>query len=217
MTLAPSVSDAYQDELVALIPYVRAFARSLCRDRAQADDLAQDALASAWRDRGDSVTGTNLRARVLRLLRNRFYSERRRGWRICRLGPREAAQTLGAVGDPSGALHLDDVRRAMQELSDEQREALTLIGAAGMSYDEAAAICGCSSGAIRSRVSRARQRLLARLSRRAPMRRIPAPDGVMASMIVAAERLRLGAVDEAARAAATHRSPFETPVRPTYH
>ena len=157
---------ADRGELVALIPHMRAFARSLCHDRTQADDLAQEALASAWRHRGAFTPGTNLKAWVFRIVRNQFYSDRRRSWRVCPLDPDTAAETLVAVSDPNAALQLDDVRRAMLKLSDEQREALTLIGVTGLSYEEVAAICGCSQGTIKSRVSRARRRLLAPLGRR---------------------------------------------------
>jgi RNA polymerase sigma-70 factor (ECF subfamily) len=160
-------------ELVALIPHMRAFARSLCHDRTQADDLAQEALASAWKHRGAFTPGTNLKAWVFRIVRNQFYSDRRCSWRVCPLDPDTAAETLVAVSDPNAALQLDDVRRAMLKLSDEQREALTLIEAAGLSYEEVAAICGCAQGTIKSRVSRARQRLLAILSDGLPDRPSP--------------------------------------------
>jgi RNA polymerase sigma-70 factor (ECF subfamily) len=183
-------SGAGQAELVALIPHMRAFARSLCHDRTQADDLAQEALASAWRHRDNFTPGTNLKAWVFRILRNQFYSDKRRSWRVCELDPDTAATALVDVADPSAALQLDDVRRAMLKLSDEQRESLTLIGMAGLSYEEAAAICGCSQGTIKSQVSRARQRLLAILSDGALSRRTRVPGGVMASMIADAERLR---------------------------
>ena len=194
---------ADRSELVALIPHMRAFARSLCHDRTQADDLAQDALASAWQHRSDFTPGTNLKAWVFRIVRNQFYSDRRRSWRVCPLDPDTAAETLVAVSDPNAALQLDDVRRAMRELSDEQREALTLIGVAGLSYEEVAAICGCAQGTIKSRVSRARQRLLAILSDGALSRRTRVPGGVMASMIADAEQLRVSAAGGAGKAMAT--------------
>jgi RNA polymerase sigma-70 factor, ECF subfamily len=154
-----------QDDLVALIPHMRAFARSLCRDRAQADDLTQDALVSAWRRRDSYTPGTNLRAWVFMIVRNQFYSDKRRSWRVSQLDPKIAEETLVAVTAPTAALELDDVRRAMLELPDLQREALTLVAVAGLPYHEAAMICACAEGTIKSRVSRARRTLVEILAR----------------------------------------------------
>jgi RNA polymerase sigma-70 factor (ECF subfamily) len=148
-----------QDDLIAVIPQMRAFARSLCRDRTQGDDLTQDALTSAWRRRDSFTPGTNLRAWVFMIVRNQFYSDRRRSWRVVHLDPKVAEDTLVAVTSPNAALELDDVRRAMLELSAEQREALTLVAVAGLAYQEVAVICDCAEGTIKSRVSRARQAL----------------------------------------------------------
>jgi RNA polymerase sigma-70 factor, ECF subfamily len=181
---------AESSELIALIPQMRAFARSLCRDRTEAEDLAQDALTNAWRNRSAYTPGSNLKAWVFRIIRNQFYSDRRRSWRVLQLDPTQAEETLVAVSDPSAALELDDVRRAMSELSDEQREALTLIGVAGLSYSEAAAICDSVEGTIKSRVSRARQRLLAILSHDSLTDRSRVGGDVMASMTAEAEQLR---------------------------
>lgn len=184
-------SGADRSELIALIPQMRAFARSLCRDRTNADDLAQEALASAWRHRSAFTPGTNLRAWVFKILRHQFYTDRRHSWRLCELDPDKAAESLVAVSDPSVALQLDDVRRAMTELPAEQREALTLVAVAGLAYEEAAAVCGCRVGTIKSRVSRARQRLLAILSDGALTDRSRVAGGAMAWMIADAERLQV--------------------------
>ena len=132
-----------QDDLIALIPHMRAFARSLCQDRSQADDLTQDALASAWRRRDSYTPGTNLRAWVFMIVRNQFYSDKRRSWRVSQLDPKVAEETLVAVTAPSAGLELDDVRRAMLELPALQREALALVAVAGLPYHEAAMICAC--------------------------------------------------------------------------
>jgi RNA polymerase sigma-70 factor, ECF subfamily len=180
------------DELTALIPQMRAFARSLCHDRAEADDLAQDALASAWRHRSAYTPGTNLKAWVFRILHNKFYSDHRRSWRSLQLDPGLAEQTLIAVSNPAAALELDDVRRAMLELCDEQREALTLVGVSGLSYAAAAAVCGCAEGTVKSRVSRARQRLLTILSGATLRDRSRVAGGLIATMIADAEALRRG-------------------------
>jgi RNA polymerase sigma-70 factor (ECF subfamily) len=168
MTLSTQIdrrTGCEQDDLVALIPHMRAFARSLCRDRAQADDLTQDALVSAWRRRDSYTPGTNLRAWVFMIVRNQFYSDKRRSWRVSQLDPKIAEETLVAVTAPTAGLELDDVRRAMLELPDLQREALTLVAVAGLPYHEVATICACAEGTIKSRVSRARRGLLEILAR----------------------------------------------------
>jgi RNA polymerase sigma-70 factor (ECF subfamily) len=150
-----------QNLLIALIPQMRAFARTLCRNRPDGDDLTQDALASAWRRRDSYTPGTNLKAWVFMIVRNQFYSDRRRAWRSVQLDPKVAEETLMFVPNPTASLDLDDLRRAMLELSDEQREALTLVAVAGLSYQEVAVICGCAEGTVKSRVSRARRTLAA--------------------------------------------------------
>lgn len=149
----------FRKQLVTLIPHMRAFARTLCNDRAQAEDLAQDALARAWASRDRFEMGTNMKAWTFMILRNQFYSDKRRSWRSSHLDPEVAERTLVAVTSGTANLELDELRRAMAMLPDDQREALILIGAGGLSYDEASAICGVAVGTIKSRVSRARDRL----------------------------------------------------------
>jgi RNA polymerase sigma-70 factor (ECF subfamily) len=155
---------AFRADLTALIPHMRAFARTLCRDATLADDIAQDALLSAWNARESFQPGTNMRAWVFMILRNGFYSHARRSWRSSPLD-QTVAEQLVAVDNPSGGLELDDLRRAMNMLPDDQREALILVGAGGFSYEEAAHICGAAVGTIKSRVSRARARLAELLAR----------------------------------------------------
>jgi RNA polymerase sigma-70 factor (ECF subfamily) len=159
MTTATNDDDDFRTELVALIPHMRAFARTLCNDRAQAEDLAQDALARAWASRDRFEMGTNMKAWTFMILRNQFYSDKRRSWRSSQLDPEVAERTLVAVTSGDATLELDELRRAMAMLPDDQREALILIGAGGLSYDEASEICGVAVGTIKSRVSRARDRL----------------------------------------------------------
>ncbi len=155
-----SIDDrSFKDELVELIPFLRAFARTLCGDPATADDLAQETLLKAWKSRGQFEPGTNLKAWTYMILRNHFYSEKRRAWRQAAWDEEKAERTLTAASDQAAVLELDELRRALAELPDEQREALMLVGAAGFAYDEAAKICGCAVGTIKSRVNRARKAL----------------------------------------------------------
>jgi len=150
--------ESFQQELTALIPRMRAFARGMCGDATAADDLAQEALLKAWSARGSYQPGTNLKAWVFMIMRNLFYSDKRRSWRSVPLD-QEMAENKVAVSDPSAAVELDELRRAMMLLPEEQREALILIGAGGWSYEDVAEMTGCAIGTIKSRVSRARDRL----------------------------------------------------------
>lgn len=150
----------FKAQLTELIPQMRAFARSLCSSAAAADDLAQEALLKAWKSRDRFESGTNLKAWVFTILRNHFYSEKRRSWRKQSLDPGVAEATLVANDDPSQKLDLLALKNALNKLPDDQREAIILVGAGGFAYDEAAEICGCAVGTVKSRVSRARKALV---------------------------------------------------------
>ncbi|HWA62306.1 MAG TPA: sigma-70 family RNA polymerase sigma factor [Caulobacteraceae bacterium] len=191
MTVTISFSHAGacdQAGLVRLIPHMRAFARSLCRDFTEAEDLTQEALASAWANRASYSEGTNLKAWVFTILRNQFYSGRRRSWRLSQLDGHLAENTLVATSNAMAPLELDDVRRAMDTLPDDQREALILVGVAGLSCGDAASVCDCAEGTIKSRVSRARARLTDVLGGAA--RRGPREPGAMLTLLSEAERLQ---------------------------
>lgn len=149
----------FKQELTALIPHLRAFSRSLCGNATLADDVAQDALLKAWNARERFIPGSNLKAWTFTILRNQFYSIKRRSWRATSLEPEVAEQTIVANSDAEQSMHLNDLRRGLDMLQDDQREAIILIGASGLSYEEAAEICGCAVGTVKSRVSRARKAL----------------------------------------------------------
>jgi RNA polymerase sigma-70 factor (ECF subfamily) len=160
MTLPDDDHESFRLELTALIPKMRAYARSMCgRDASEGDDLAQEALLKAWVGRASFTPGTNLKAWTFMILRNQFYSDKRRSWRQQQLDQETAEATLVAIDNPMDALELDELRRAIALLPDEQREALILIGAGGFSYEEVAEMSGAATGTIKSRVSRARDRL----------------------------------------------------------
>ena len=158
----------FNQELVTLIPYLRAFARSLCRDRFEADDLTQETLTRAWQARTSFELGTNMRAWLLKILRNSYYSDRRRARRQTAWNDETAERILVSNGSQSSSLDLGELHRAMATLPDEQREALILVGAGGVAYEEAAAICGCALGTIKSRVARARRAVAAALNGTGP-------------------------------------------------
>ena len=156
----PSTDDeGFKLEIVRLIPHLRAFARTLCGDATAADDLAQDAMVKAWDARASFQMGTNMKAWTFMILRNQFYSEKRRSWRQTQLDQEAAERTLVAVDDPEAPVALDELRQGLAMLPAEQREALILVGAGGFAYEEAAEICNCAVGTVKSRVSRARRAL----------------------------------------------------------
>jgi len=145
--------------LVEMLPHLRNFARSLTRNPAQADDLVQDTMVKALANVDRFDPDTNLRPWLFTILRNTFYSNLRRRWREVEDGEGHYAARLNEPAHQDGKLDFDDFRKAFSQLQDEHREVLTLIGASGCSYDEAAEICGCAVGTIKSRVNRGRRRL----------------------------------------------------------
>jgi RNA polymerase sigma-70 factor (ECF subfamily) len=180
---------AFKAELVGLIPHLRAFARTLCGDSVAADDLAQDAMMKAWDARASFQMGTNMKAWTFMILRNQFYSEKRRSWRQTQLDQEAAERTLIATDDPEAPVALDELRLSLAMLPPEQREALVLVGAGGFAYEEAAEICGCAVGTVKSRVSRARRALHSILDTGAYDRDGAAAGDAMATILAAAERL----------------------------
>lgn len=148
-----------RDEIVMHLKPMRAFALSLTRDMARADDLVQDTVVKAWTNIDKFTVGTNMRAWLFTILRNTFYSERRKA-------KREVADVDGAMTERmavkpahDGHLALTDFRRAFEQLPAEQREALILVGAQGFAYEEAARMCNCAVGTVKSRANRGRKKL----------------------------------------------------------
>ena len=185
----PALDEAFKAELVTLIPHLRAFARTLCGDATAADDLAQDAMMKAWDARSSFQMGTNMKAWTFMILRNQFYSEKRRSWRQSQLDQEAAERTLVAVDDPEAPVALDELRLSLGMLPPDQREALILVGAGGFAYEEAAEICGVAVGTVKSRVSRARKALQSILEDGAYDRDGGAAGDAMRSILADAERL----------------------------
>lgn len=159
----PSTPEA----LLPAIPNLRAFAISLCGNVVRADDLVQETLVKALANLNSFETGTNLKAWLYTILRNTYLSELRRGMREVRdVEGKHAARQVSPPEQP-GHLDFHDLVKALDELPPQQREALILVGAEGLSYIEAARITGCAVGTVKSRVNRARQHLKERLDARA--------------------------------------------------
>jgi RNA polymerase sigma-70 factor (ECF subfamily) len=154
-----SASTAFKSELIELLPSLRAFARSLAHNSAQADDLVQDTLVKALANVERFEPGTNLRAWLFTILRNHYYSQLRKLKREVEDADGKFAARLAVRPEQDGSVDLEDFKIAFQQLAPDHREVLTLVGASGCSYEEAATICGCAVGTIKSRVNRARRKL----------------------------------------------------------
>ncbi len=150
---------AFKSELIELLPSLRAFARSLAHNPTHADDLVQDTLVKALANVERFEPGTNLRAWLFTILRNHYYSQLRKSKREVEDADGKFAARLSSRPEQDGSVDLEDFKVAFAKLAPDHREVLTLVGASGCSYEEAAQICGCAVGTIKSRVNRARKRL----------------------------------------------------------
>jgi RNA polymerase sigma-70 factor (ECF subfamily) len=148
-----------RDQLVDHLPALRAFALSLTREGAAADDLVQDTIVKAWTNMDKFQAGTNLRAWLFTILRNTFYSSRRKTRREVSDTDGIHAARQATKPDHDGRLAMTDFRAAFALLPDEQREALILVGASGFSYEEAAGMTGVAVGTVKSRANRGRRKL----------------------------------------------------------
>ena len=154
----PSVDQPFEVELVGLLPHVRAFSIQLC-GRTLGEDIAQETLTKAWKARSSYQPGTKMKAWLFTILRNEYISYQRRAWR--QVGwDQDAMEKIPAPLQQKWESELFDVRRALLFLPADQREALLLITASGFSYEQAASITATPIGTLKSRVSRARAKLL---------------------------------------------------------
>ncbi|WP_415182283.1 RNA polymerase sigma factor [Phaeovulum sp.] len=148
-----------RDELVEHIPALRAFAISLTRNVSAADDLVQDTIVKAWSNIEKFQHGTNFRAWLFTILRNTFFSDRRKRKREVPDPEGIHAGSLCEAPAHDGRLAFAEFRVAFDKLSDEHREVLVLVGAMGFSYEEAAETMHVAVGTVKSRANRARARL----------------------------------------------------------
>jgi len=148
-----------KQELITHLPALRAFALSLTRNRSIADDMIQDTVLKAWTNMGRFKPGTNMRAWLFTILRNNYYSSRRKLGREVADVDNIFSANLSVKPDHDGRLQMMDFKVAFDQLADEHREALVLVGASGFSYEEAAEMCGVAPGTMKSRVNRARAKI----------------------------------------------------------
>lgn len=155
---------ALRDQILTAVPSLRAFAISLSGNVDRADDLVQETMLRALANIHSFQPGTNMSAWLFTILRNLFRSEYRKRRREVEDTDGSFAESLKSHPDQLGRVEFQEFRAALAQLPDEQREALILVGASGFSYEEAADICECAVGTIKSRVNRARSRLAKLLS-----------------------------------------------------
>jgi RNA polymerase sigma-70 factor (ECF subfamily) len=154
-----SVEPDLRADMLAALPSLRAFALSLVHDRHRADDLVQDTIVRAWGAIDRFERGTNLNAWLFTILRNLFHSEYRKRRRDVADPEGSYAAKLKAIPDQQSHLDFEDLRAALARIPADQREALLLVAAEGLSYDDVAQITGVAVGTVKSRVNRARTRL----------------------------------------------------------
>ena len=157
------LTDSLRDDILASVPSLRAFAISLSGNGDRADDLVQETLLRAIANIDSFQVGSNLPAWLFTILRNLFRSDYRKRRREVEDADGSYAKTLKTQPAQSAHLEFEEFRAALDKLPQDQREALILVGASGFSYEDAAAICGCAVGTIKSRVNRARSKLSALL------------------------------------------------------
>ena len=158
------MDESMRKTVLGAVPSLRAFAISLCGNVDRADDLVQETLLRALANIDSFQPGTNMSAWLFTILRNHFRSEYRKRRREVEDAEGHYADTLKSQPEQHGHVEFREFREALSHLPADQREALILVGASGFSYEEAAHICECAVGTIKSRVNRARTRLAELLS-----------------------------------------------------
>lgn len=167
MSLVPGTgrddSAPQREELVRLIPALRAFARTFYRSTTDADDLVQETLTRALGSLHQFRPGTSMKSWLFTIMRNTFYTK-------IRIANRESTGDADCVSSrPASDATQEwsargrEIAEAIQRLPEEQREVVMLIGVLGVSYEEAMSICDCAMGTIKSRLNRARAKLLKEL------------------------------------------------------
>jgi len=178
----------FEREMIAALPALRAFSRSLCGRQGIADDMAQNALVNAWRARGRFEPGSNMRAWLFTIVRNEYYSYARRAWRQSHWDAAQSEAIPAPLDEQQWSMELGDMERGLRKLPDTQREALVLVAAGGVSYEEAAKISNVAIGTVKSRVARGRAALAAmmdggtKLPDRLPAGRLNSADEIMAQV-----------------------------------
>ncbi len=149
----------FRNQLVELLPELRAFARFLSKRQDTADDLVQDVVVKALHNQHQFVPGTNMKSWLFTILRNHFYGELRKLKSHINYQNFAFTQPTSTNPEQESKIEFHDFQNIFLKLCDAHREALVLVGGSGFSYEEAAEICNCAVGTMKSRVSRARAEL----------------------------------------------------------
>lgn len=155
-----SPNSEFKEALLGEVRQLRFYALSLTNSRDRADDLVQETIVKAWAAADRFQSGTSIRAWLFTIMRNNFVSEYRKRRREVEDVDGKKASRLSVNPEQGGHLDLEDLKNALKLLPPAQREAILLVGASGVSYEEAAIVCGCAIGTIKSRVNRAREKLM---------------------------------------------------------
>jgi RNA polymerase sigma-70 factor (ECF subfamily) len=162
MTARPELTTAdeaqFRSDLMAVIPSLRAYARSLCYNRDLADDLTQEALTKGWAARKSFLPGSNFRGWIYRILRNHYFSVTRVSRRFVTLDPEITERLMVTPATQDAGLNLADLQRGLAKLPVEQREALLLMES-GLRCEDIAEVMGTPVGTVKSRISRGRAAL----------------------------------------------------------
>jgi len=162
----------FRAELVSLLPRLRRFGRAITRHREDADDLVQAAVERALLRRGQLEPGTKMLSWMFKIMNNAWIDEvRSRARREKLFAPEESGAQVGT--SPMDA-HLNALamRKAIDQLNDEQRIAVGLVLVEGLPYKEAAEVLGVPIGTVTSRLARAREQLQALLAESPDARRM---------------------------------------------
>ena len=154
----------FESLLIDEIPALRRYARALCGDFSQADDLVQECLLRAINKRRLWIRGRKLRPWLFTMMHNLFVNGLRRHDVIHAVGGTEVEEFgVAAEQDADLLCRVSDFERALNELSAEHREVLLLVGVEQMSYQQVAKVADVAVGTVMSRLARARERLAASL------------------------------------------------------
>lgn len=177
-------------EIVELIPALRAFARTFCKDANDADDLVQETLTKALSNIHQYRPGTKMKSWLFTIMRNTFYTRVKIGKREAP-GAADCASTRPGV-DPTQewSMRGREVHAAILRLPEPQREVLVLIGVLGMSYGDTAVICHCAIGTVKSRLNRARQNLLVQIGEASGLSSVERTENHPVGSLSETERLR---------------------------
>lgn len=151
-------SAAFHEQLLDAIPRLRAAARALCRDAVKADDIVQDVLLKAWEKQDDLESIDTIVPWLFAILRNTFRASFRRRKFESDVSV-DDTYDLVVAADQELSCEVHETLEALAELPRDQREVIVLICFEGMSYEDAATVCNCPIGTIKSRLNRARREL----------------------------------------------------------